>query len=157
MRNPILAKNRLMEPWATDTWYWKVTSYECHNYCQLFVGQKSYHIYLYGMVTESEGPTALLVDFFRDVGVPISLRRDNSKMQTSEIQSSYIRKYNCSDNFIEHYNPQQYPAEIYIGFLENTIKTPFADIGCDPLELCLVLSTTQLMSVSAPPTSPLTG
>ena len=131
MRNPILSKKRLMEPWATDTWFAKATSYEGYNCCQLFVGQKSYHIYLYGMAKESYGPDALM-EFFREVGVPTAIRRDNSKMQTSQVWNSIMRKYNCSDQFIEPYNPQQNPAERRIGVLKGYMKRTIQDTGCAP-------------------------
>ena len=52
-RNPILSKTRLMEPWATDTWFAKVTSYEGYNCCQLFVGHNSKSTFLYGMRSET--------------------------------------------------------------------------------------------------------
>ena len=61
-----------MEPFATDTWFSKVTSFEGYNCCQLFVGEKSKQIYNYSMVSEASGPQALL-DFFREIGVPISI------------------------------------------------------------------------------------
>ena len=65
------------------------------------------------MITESQGPDALL-EFFREVGVPTSLRRDNSKMQYSQLWNSYLRKYIYADEFTEPYNPQQNPAETRI-------------------------------------------
>ena len=131
MRNPILTKIRLMEPWATDTWFFKVTSYEGYNCSQAFVGQKSKRTFLYGMVTESSGPDALL-EFFRQIGVPLSIRRDNAKMQASQVWNDIMRKYNCSDEFTEPYNPQQNPAERTIGMIKNAMKRCFADTGCDP-------------------------
>ena len=85
------------------------------------------------MIIESENPNALL-DFFRFVGVPMFLtRRNNSKMQTSKVWSSYMRRYNCSDKLIEPYSPQQNPTERHIDFPKNTMKRIFADIGCDPV------------------------
>jgi len=52
-----------MEEYATDTWYWKVKSYEGYKCCQLFYGTKSKKFSNYGMRTEAHGPEALL-DFF---------------------------------------------------------------------------------------------
>ena len=43
-----------------------------------------------------------------------------------------MRKYNCSDEFTEPYNPQQNPAERTIGMIKNAMKRCFADTGCDP-------------------------
>jgi hypothetical protein len=130
-RNPILSKRRLMEPFATDTWFSTVTSYEGYNCCQIFVGEKSKQIYNYGLVSEASGPQALL-DFFREIGVPISIRRDNSKMQTSQAWNDLMRLYNSSDKFIEPHNPQQNPAERSIGTLKNAMKRAMAETGCDP-------------------------
>ena len=83
------------------------------------------------MITGSQGPDALL-EFFREIGVPTSLRRDNSKMQCSQLWNSYLRKYNCADEFTEPYNPQQNPAERRIGVIKNAMKKTFIDTGCDP-------------------------
>jgi len=62
-RNPLLNCNQLMEEYATDTWYWKVKSYEGYKCCQLFYGTRSKKFSNYGMRTEAHGPEALL-DFF---------------------------------------------------------------------------------------------
>ena len=83
-RNPILQRRRINEPYATDTWFSTTTSYEGYNCVQLFYGTKSRVMSNYGLTTESDGPNALL-DFFRQEGVPISITRDNSKMQSSII------------------------------------------------------------------------
>ena len=120
-----------MEKWATDTWYATCTSYEGYNCCQLFVGMTSYDIFLYGMKSESSGPDALL-DFFRQIGVPLAIRRDNAKMQTSQAWNDIMRKYNSADEFIEPYNPQQNPAERRIGLIKKAMKQTFQDTNCDP-------------------------
>ena len=131
MRNPILTKVRLMEGWATDTWFFRITSYEGYNCSQAFVGINSKRTFLYGMITESNGPDALL-EFFREIEVPLSIRRDNAKMQASQAWNDIMRKYNCADEFTEPYNPQQNPAERTIGLIKNAMKRCFADTGCDP-------------------------
>ena len=130
-RNPILSKTQLMEPWAINTWFCKVTSYEGYNCCQLFVGQKSRRTYLYGMISEHSGPDALL-DFFRNIGVPLSIQRDNSKMQACNAWNDIMRRYNSADKFTEPYNPQQNPAERVIGVIKNAMKRTMMDTGCDP-------------------------
>ena len=83
-RNPLLQRRRLLEPYATDTWFSVVTSYEGHNCAQIFTGIKSTHTRHYGMARETQGPDTLL-EFFRQEGVPLSIRRDNSKMQVSHL------------------------------------------------------------------------
>lgn len=130
-RNPLLTCTRLMEGYATDIWFLNVKSYEGYKCCQIFVGLNSRKISNYGMNTESAGPEALL-DFFRQEGVPISIRRDNSKMQTSYLWKQYMRRYNCRDEFIEPHNPQQNMAEKLIGELKEAMKKAYIDTGCSP-------------------------
>ena len=62
------------------------------------------------MKTESNGPEALL-DFFRQEGVPISITRDNSKMQAGKLWTQYCRNYWVKDKFIEPHHSNQNPAE----------------------------------------------
>ncbi len=82
-----------MEPWATDIWFATTTSFEGYNCHQLFVGQKSYCIFLHGMISENSGPDAP-EEFFREIGVPLSIRRDNAKMQASQAWNTIMRKFN---------------------------------------------------------------
>lgn len=115
IRNPILSRKRLMEPWATDTWFSSTTSYESYNCCQVFVGLNYLRTYNYDLVSENSGPNALQ-DFFREIlGVLLSIRKDNSKMQTSQAWFDIMRKYNSKDEYIEPHNPQQNPADRNIG------------------------------------------
>jgi len=108
--NPLLARNRLREGYATDTIFSKVTSFEEYNCAQGFVGIKSKYHSIHGMKFEEHGPEAML-EFFRQEGVPVSLIRDNSKMQTSATWDEYMRRYWDKDNFIEQYHPGQNPFE----------------------------------------------
>jgi hypothetical protein len=129
-RNPLLNTRRIMEEYATDTWYATVTSYEGFNAAQVFYGTKSGCISQYGLVSEGQGPDALL-DFFRQEGVPISIRADNSKMQTSKLWNEYMRCYACKSQFIEPYNPQQNPAERALGRHKDTMERVLIASGCD--------------------------
>ena len=129
-RNPLLNTPRLNESYATDTWFSGAQSYEGYSCCQLFAGINSSRVKLYGMRTESNGPSALL-DFLRQVGAPISIRRDNSKMQVSHLWQEYMRRYNVADEFTEPYNPQQNPAEREIGQIKTIMERTFNDTGCD--------------------------
>ena len=81
-RNELLSLRRINEGYSTDTWFATVTSFEGYNCSQIFRGNDSHHVSQYGMFSEGSGPDALK-DFFRTEGVPLSIRRDNSKMQTS--------------------------------------------------------------------------
>ena len=53
-------------------------------------------------------------------------------MQTSQAWTDIMRKYNCGDEFIEPYNPQQNPAERRIGMVKTAMKRTMQDTGCDP-------------------------
>ena len=85
----------------------------------------------YGMISESDGPEVLL-DMFRNIGVPLSMRRDNSKMQASHVWNSIMRDYNCKDEFTEPYHPQQNPAERRNGLIKEKMKRIFSETKCDP-------------------------
>ena len=130
-RNPLLQRRRIKEPYATDTWFSTVTSYEGYNCCQIFHGIKSKHTSHYGMLSESNGPEALL-DFFRQEGVPISMTRDNSRMQTGKLWNEYCRKYWVKDDFIEPGHSHQNPAERAMSWQKEKLDRVFQDTGCDP-------------------------
>jgi hypothetical protein len=130
-RNHVLSCAKLMEPWPTDTVFFDTTSYEGYNCAQVFVGIISMRILAYGMKTEHDGPDALL-NMFRNIGVPLSLRRVNSKMQASHIWNSIIRDYHVKDEFTEPHHPQQNPAERRHGVIKEKMKRIFSDTQCDP-------------------------
>ena len=62
------------------------------------------------MKTESHGPVAY-EDFLREEGCPTLLRRDNSKMQTSDDFIAICRQFCIKDGFTEPHHPHQNPAE----------------------------------------------
>ena len=130
-RNPLLQRRRFLEGYATDTWFSTVTSYEGFNCCQHFVGLQSYCEHVYGMVRESDGPQALL-DFFRQEGVPVTLVRDNSRMQQSKEWNEYLRRYWVKDGFTEPGHPNQNPAETDIRSHKEMLTRLFILTGCDP-------------------------
>jgi hypothetical protein len=130
-RNPILQRRRFNEPYSTDTWFSTTTSYEGYNCAQIFHGVKSKVTSHYGMARESQGPDALL-DFFRQEGVPISITRDNSKMQTGKLWNQYLRRYWVKDDFIEPYRSPQNPAERAMSTQKEKLERLMIDTGCDP-------------------------
>ena len=97
---------------------------------QHFVGLETYCEHNYGMVRESEGPDSLL-DFFRQEGVPTTLVRDNSKMQTSKTWNDYLRRYWVKDGFIEPYYSHQNPAETDIRSQKEMLTRLMILSGCD--------------------------
>ena len=130
-RNPNLQVRRFLEGEATDTGFATVTSYEGYNVFQLFVGLNSYYVSIYGLQSEGQGPNALL-DHFRNEGVPLSMRRDNSKMQAGNIWREYLRRYWCKDEFTEPYHPHQNPAENVIGIIKEIATKLMIDSGAHP-------------------------
>ena len=130
-RNPILQRRRIMEPYATDTWFSTTPSYEGYNCAQIFYGINSHHVSHYGMASESDGPAALL-DFFRQEGVPLSITRDNSRMQVSHLWQDYMRKYMVKDSFTEPYHPNQNPAERAMARQKEKLVRLMIDTGCEP-------------------------
>ena len=129
--NPLLSRRRINEAYATDTWFSTVTSYEGYNCAQVFYGISTRMTSHYGMTSESHGPDALL-DFFRQEGVPLSILRDNSKMQTSLLWDQYMRRYWVKDKYIEPYHSQQNPAERQMAFSKEKLERLFIETGCDP-------------------------
>ena len=67
-------------------------------------------INVYPMKTESHGPVAY-EDFLREEGCPTLLRRDNSKMQTSDDFTAICRQFCIKDGFTEPHHPHPNPAE----------------------------------------------
>ena len=130
-RNPILSRRRIYEDYATDTWFSTVTSYEGYNCAQIFCGVKSKHVTQFGMSKESDGPNALL-EFFRQEGVPISMVRDNSKMQMGKLWTEYCRRFWVKDKFIEPYHSNQNPAERMMSEMKEKLQRIMIDTGCDP-------------------------
>jgi hypothetical protein len=130
-RNPILQRRRINEPYSTDTWFSTTTSYEGYNCAQVFHGVTSKTTSHYGMARESQGPDALL-DFFRNEGVPISMTRDNSKMQTGILWNEYMQRYWVKDDFTEPYRAHQNPAERAMNFQKEKVERLMIDTGCDP-------------------------
>ena len=67
-------------------------------------------INFYPMTTESHGPVAY-EDLLREEGCPTLLRRDNSKMQTSDDFTAICQLFCIKDRFTEPHHPHQNPAE----------------------------------------------
>jgi len=87
-----------------------VTLYEGYNYSQILYGINLCYISNFGMKTESDRPEMLLA-FFRQEGVPLSILRDNSKMQAGKLWTEYCRQYWVEDKFTKPHHPHQNPAE----------------------------------------------
>jgi hypothetical protein len=83
------------------------------------------------MRSESSGPEALL-DFFRQEGVPTSITRDNSKMQTGYLWTKYCQRYCLKDNFIEPNHSHQNPAERAMAAQKEKLERLMIDTGCEP-------------------------
>jgi Reverse transcriptase (RNA-dependent DNA polymerase) len=130
-RNPLLQRRRFKEPYATDTWFSTTKSYEGYKCAQIFVGIQSKMVSHYGMTTESDGPNALL-DFLRKEGVPLSILKDNSKMQSGKIWQEICRRYWIKDEFTEPYHPHQNHAERLMAKMKAMMDRLYITTGCAP-------------------------
>ena len=104
-QNPVSADRRINEPFSTDTMFATEKALGGFTAAQVFCGRTSYYTWVRGMKTESEGPTALR-DFIRQVGVPFSLRNDNSKMQTGRAFMDICNVYTIGTETTEPHHPQ---------------------------------------------------
>jgi len=138
-RNLLLSRRRILEPYATDTWFSTTTSYEGYNCAQIFAGVKSKTVSQYGMKSENDGPAALL-NFFRQEGVPLSIIRDNSKMQTSKLWKDYCRNYWVKDQFIEPYHSNQDTAEQMMSPQKEKLSRLMIQSGCSGRRVTLQTS-----------------
>ena len=82
-RYPMLNRRRLMEKYATDTWYASTKNISGATCCQIFTGMTSYFTYVVGMQSESEEPTALKA-LIRQIGAPFAMRNDNSTIKLAK-------------------------------------------------------------------------
>ena len=99
-----------MEPVVTDTFWANCKALGGDTCVQVFYGIQSRMINVYPMKTESHGPVAYEA-FLREEGCPTLLRRDNSKMQTSDDFTAICRQFCIKDGFTEPHHPYQNPAE----------------------------------------------
>ena len=109
-RYSMLNRNRLSEKYATDTWYSSIKDESGATCCQIFTSMKSYFTYIVRIQFESEGPTALQT-FIRQIGVPFTIRNNNSKMQTGKAFMDLLNIYNIGHETTEPHHPQQNPTE----------------------------------------------
>ena len=128
-QNPVSAERRINEPFSTDTMFATEKALGGCTAAQVFCGRTSYFTWVRGMRTESEGRTALR-DFIRQVGVPFSLRNDNSKMQTGKAFMDICNVYTIGTETTEPHHPQQNPAENRIGTLKMVANRVMDRSGC---------------------------
>ena len=101
------------------------------------------------MKTESEGPHALR-DLIRQVGVPFSLRNDNSKMQTGKSFMDICNVYTIGTERTEPHHPHQNPAENRIGTVKMVANRVMDRSGCpNNLWLRTVIFVSMLLNVIA--------
>ena len=120
-RNPVLNRQRLLETYATDTWFASEPAITGETCVQMFHGLVSHLVFPYGMRTESEGPSKLRT-FVSEIGAPFSLVNDNSKMQTGASWSEICNDFNIGTGTTEPHHPWQNPAERKIGTVKNALN-----------------------------------
>jgi hypothetical protein len=131
-RNPWANIPRFPEGCATDTLFSTVTSYEGYNCMQWFVMMRSkfQNNLEWSARNKGSGSDALLV-FLRTVGAPLSIQRDNSKMQVSHLWQEYMRQYNRKDEYTKPYHPWKNPAERRMAPDKDRIARMIIIMGCD--------------------------
>ena len=104
----------------TDTCFSSVTTIDREMCVQVFVFCDSKYVKVYGMQTESEGPSKLQ-DLIRQIGAPFHLHNDNSHMQTGNTWAELERTYNISSSTTEPHHPHQNLAERKIKSIKQGI------------------------------------
>ena len=132
-RFPHLRRHRIQETVASDTLFASIPAINGYTSAQLFVCTRSLVMQVYPLRSESEGPTALK-DFIRDIGVPLAMRTDNSKMQDGAGWKDVLRRFGIKSSFTEPHHPWQNRAELYIGRVKNMMEILFNRTGA-PNEL----------------------
>ena len=79
-RYPQLNRKRIYEVISTDTIFSSVKAFTGEEAAQIFVGNESAYMNVFGLMSEAGGATAF-EDFIRTEGAPLGVRRDNSMMQ----------------------------------------------------------------------------
>ena len=148
-QSPVSPEKRLNEGFFTDTMFATLKAMGGYSSAQIFCGKISYYTWVKGMRTESEGPTALR-DFIRQVGVPFSLRNDNSKMQTGRSFLDICSVYSIGTETTEPHHPHQNPADNRIGTVKMVANRVMDRSGC-PANLWLraVIFVSMLLNVIA--------
>ena len=148
-QSSVSPKNRLNESFSTDTFFAEKKALGGDSCVQIFCGTTSYYTWLKGMKTESEGPSALR-DFIRQVGVPYSLRNDNTKMQSGKALMELCNVYTIGTETTEPHHPHQNPAENRIGTVKMVANRVMNRNGC-PANLWLraVIFVSMLLNVIA--------
>ena len=106
-------------------------SFEGYNYAQGSSVIDSSYCAGYVMNTESNGPQDML-DLFHAKDVPISLTRDNSKLQTSKNWNDYMRKYWVKYRFIKSHHLEQNPFERDMASWKADMTKIMIDYDVDP-------------------------
>jgi hypothetical protein len=119
----VLNRRRLQETIATDTFFAHTRDISGSLCAQVFYGINSHYINVYGLRTESDGPTAF-EDFLRQEGIPSILRSDNSRMQRWGTRiTTIVRRHLIGTQFTEPHHPQQNPAELRaIRWLKQSVR-----------------------------------
>ena len=119
---------RLNETVATDTFFSDVAAADDgllgHGGCkiaQLYVGKDSLYTKVYPLRSETEMPESL-EDFIRDVGAPLVLMSDNSKIQTGKQVLQLLRMFHIADGQTEPGYQEANPAERRMQNVKKTVN-----------------------------------
>ena len=149
---PQLNQRCLAKTFATDTLFSLTPGLRGISCAQLFVGKSSHFASVYGMQTESKGPSAQQ-DFIREHSIPNILCNDKSKMQTGTAWNNILCKYSIKAKLTKPHHPQQNPAERRIKTVKTYTSKIMDQTGAPPKTwfLCLLYSVYLLNHTAVEP------
>ena len=130
-RYPQLNCRRQFDTISTDTVFASIPALEGETCFQLYHALKSLFTEVYGMSSESEGSTTLLM-YIKERGAPSTLHNDNSKMQTSRAWKEICNQYLIHTTTTEPYHPNQNPAERRIQTVKARTRAVLDASGAPP-------------------------
>ena len=83
-----------------------------------------------------------MFDFFKEDRVPISIKRDNYKVQTRKTWNEYMRRFWVKDNFIETHHPRHNPFEQDQANCKSEMTKVMIDYNLDHCEWFRVMQHT---------------
>lgn len=120
-RFPFLREKRLNDEFHTDTFFPSVVTSKKETCSQIFLGKKTDYMDVYPLKTESHAFTALQ-DFGKDIGIPHTIKSDNSQTETGHQWTEWCRKY-CSRHITtEPHHPWQNISEQGVGDLSRMVR-----------------------------------
>ena len=130
-RYPQLNCRRQFDTIATDTVFASIPALEGETCFQLYHALTSLFTEVYGMLTESEGSTTLLM-YIKERGALSTLHNDNSKMQTSKAWKDICNQHLIHTTTTEPYHPNQNACERCVQTIKSRVRAIIDTSGAPP-------------------------